>query len=239
MRLWAGSTDIAGRWVKPRIVLAVLAVNLNQPVTVEDLVDAVWDERPPRTARNSLQWLVSTLRRGLRDASREPAGPMLATTPTGYRLSGCSDHVDLCRFRELMTIARSRGDDHVAVDYARQALALWRGTALADVGGTWAQRTRQELRRERVSALATLFDLELRVGRHRAVVDELWAAAEREPLSEVLAAQLLIALSRCGRDAEALERYAQVRERIIDTVGAEPGHLLRGLHAQILRGQLR
>lgn len=237
VRLWAGDAELTGRWVKPRIVLAVLAVNLNQLVTVEQLVDAVWEDRPPRTARNSLQWLVSTVRRGLLSAGeRYHVG--LQTTAAGYRLSTAPHLVDLFRFRSLMSTARASADDRTGAELARQAMELWQDTALADVGGSWARRTRQELHRERTSALATLFDLELRLARHDRVVDQIWLAVEREPMSEVLAAQLMTALCRCGRDAEALGWYARLRERTIQALGVEPGHRLRALHAQILRSQL-
>jgi DNA-binding SARP family transcriptional activator len=237
VRLWAGNAELTGRWVKPRIVLAVLAVNLNQLVTVDQLIDAVWEDRPPRTARNSLQWLISTVRRGLLDAAGR-YGLALQTTATGYRLTAAADLVDLFRFRSLMATARARPDERAAAELARQALALWQDSALADVGGSWAGRTRQELHRERISALATLFDLELRLGRHDRVVDQIWRAVDREPMSEVLAVQLMTALCRCGRDAEALGWYARLRERTIQALGAEPGHRLRALHVQILHSQL-
>jgi DNA-binding SARP family transcriptional activator len=237
VRLWSSRGDLAVRWVKPRYVLAALLVDLNRFVPVDRLVEIVWDDRPPRTARNSTQWLVSRVRRALADAGEAPEVVRLERGNGGYRLLADPRLVDIHRFRMMMRAARTGHDTLSTVETVRQALAQWRGTPLEGLTGQWAEGVREELDQEHTSALATFFDLQLRLGRHHDIVEQLRVAVQRRPLAEQLAGQLMVALCRSGREAEALDCYGRVRRRIANAIGAEPGHQLRDLHGEILRGE--
>jgi DNA-binding SARP family transcriptional activator len=236
VRMWSFRGDLARRWVKPQYVLAALLVDLNRFVSIDQLVDIVWADNPPRTARNSMQWLVSRVRRALVDSGEPPEAARLETGRSGYRLRADERLVDVYRFRALVGVAQTGSDVRTRVESARQALALWRGTPLEGLTGRWAEGIREDLHQEHTSALATFFDLQLRLGHHGDIVEQLRAAVQRRPLAELLAGQLMVALCRSGREAEALACYAGVRRRIVQAVGAEPGHHLRTLHQQILCG---
>jgi DNA-binding SARP family transcriptional activator len=237
VRMWSSTGDLTARWVKPRYILAALLVDLNRLVPVERLVEIVWDDRPPRTARNSTQWLVSRVRRALVDAGEPSDVVRLETGNGGYRLLADPELVDVHRFHRLMGAARTGRDVLSSLEGVRQALALWRGTPLEGLTGQWAEGVREELDQQHTSALATFFDLQLRMGRHHDIVEQLRVAVHRRPLAELLAGQLMVALCRSGREAEALDSYARVRRRIANAVGAEPGRRLRSLHDEILRGE--
>ncbi|WP_326794483.1 tetratricopeptide repeat protein [Streptomyces sp. NBC_01808] len=221
-----------------RCVLAVLAMSAGRPVMVEMLIRNVWRDEPTDAARDVLYTYVSRLRRVLRHAAGEdPDAPALRRGNGGYVLDIAPEKVDLQRARALAGRGRSErsGDPERALELLGEATALWRGTPLAGVRGQWAEQVRAGLERERVTLLTERYDLELELGRHAESVAGLSAEVVENPLVEPLAAQLMLALYRSGRQSDALQVYARTRRSLVEEIGEEPGPELRGLHEQILR----
>ena len=217
---------------RPRAVLAVLLLHAGQVVSVPRLIDAVWGDDPPNTAANVLQGYVSALRKALgRDAveTREP----------GYVLRLEPDALDLHRFERLATDgARALGDDRpdAAAELLREALDLWRGGALGDIAvGDVLRPAAARLDELRLVALERLLEADLACGRQREVVAELEALVAEHPLRERPPALLMLALYRCGRQADALAVYRATRTRLVNELGLEPGAPLQELEGAILR----
>ncbi|MEV6442916.1 BTAD domain-containing putative transcriptional regulator [Amycolatopsis sp. NPDC051716] len=211
---------------RQRCVLAALLVDVNQPVPVGRLADRVWADRPPDRARRSLASYVSRLRRRLAGAEDVD----IAYGPGGYVLRVAVEAIDLHRFRTLVSEARAAP----ALARFDEALQLWRGDALADVDSPWSEELRQTLAAERAAAGLDRVDLALRLGRHHLVLAETAARAAADPLDERVAGQLVLALYRAGRQADALDHYERTRRRLAEQFGADPGHALRELHRKIL-----
>jgi len=200
-------------------VLAVLLLDANRAVPVDQLVDRVWGERPPARARETLYGYVSRLRAVLAPT----ADVRIARRPAGYLLTVEPDAVDVHRFHRLVTAARGIRDGEAALTLYEQALGLWRGEAFA------------VLDRARFSAELDRNDLALACGRHSRVLDTISAAAIAYPLDERLAGQLMLALYRAGRQGEALASYRHLRARLVDELGIDPGEPLRELYQRMLR----
>ncbi|HKU57813.1 MAG TPA: BTAD domain-containing putative transcriptional regulator [Gaiellaceae bacterium] len=217
---------------KQRALLALLLVNRGRVVSAEQLVDGLWGEEPPASALQSLQVYVHGLRRALGPDRIETAG-------RGYRVVVGEGELDLDRFERAL--ARGRGalvagrPDDAATDL-REALALWRGPALADLPEP-ARRAAEADRLEelRLTALELRFEAELACGRHDAVVAELEALTTEHPYRERFLEQRLLALYRVGRQAEALEVYRAARRVMAEELGLEPGPALQELERAILR----
>jgi DNA-binding SARP family transcriptional activator/tetratricopeptide (TPR) repeat protein len=215
---------------RQRCVLAALLADANRMVSVDQLIDRVWADRPPLRARESLYSYLSRLRRSLAGGGLE-----IERLAGGYVPRVDADVVDLHRFRRLVAAAREAGEDEASA-LLEEALGLWRGDALADVDTPWADDLRRALGAERWAAELDHADLRLRQGRHAELVPELTAVAGEHPLDERLAGQVVLALYRCGRQADALDHYAQLRQRLVRELGADPSPPLRELHQRILRG---
>ncbi len=216
--------------VRQRSVLAALLADANRMVPVDLLIDRVWAENPPLRARDTLYSYLSRLR-GLLAGG----GLQIERLGGGYLPRVDPDAVDLHRFRRLVAEAREAADDEAAVLF-EQALALWRGEALADVGTEWADELRRDLRAEQWAAELDHADLCLRQGRHAELLAELTAWTRDHPLDERLAGQVVLALYRCGRQADALDHYEQLRRRLVQELGTDPSPPLRDLHQRVLRG---
>jgi DNA-binding SARP family transcriptional activator len=219
------SVAIRGR--RQRTVLGVLALEAGRVVSVERLVDAVWGQTPPLTADRQVFNSVSALRRLLGDA--------IVTTPPGYRLRVGDGQLDLQVFEreaELGRAAAAAGRDDEAARRLRSALALWRGPALGGATGLSVEAARLEERR--LEVLECRIDVDLRRGRHAELVAELLGLVAEQPLRERLWALLMLALYRSGRQADALGAYRELRARLVDELGIEPGPELRQLHQEIL-----
>src|SRR4051812_9093164 len=202
---------------RQRALLGYLLLRANEVVAQDRLVDALWGESPPPSAVTALHGYVSRLRR-LLGAGR------LETRPPGYVLRVAPDELDLHRFRELL-----------AQDRHGEALALWRGPALADLAfEDFAQSEIARLEELRLSALEGRFERELADGRHADAVGELAAAVRAHPLRERLAGQLMLALYRSGRQADALAAYRDARTTLVEELGLEPGEELSDLQRRIL-----
>lgn len=216
---------------KPRTLLAVLALEPGRVVSVDRLVEALWPGDPPETAAHAIQVYVSHLRKAL--------GPVIATRAPGYELELAPERVDVHRFMRLAQEGRGalEADDVVAAEAAlREALALWRGPALADfLYEPFAQTEIARLEELRTVVLEERIDADLALGRHAELVSELEALVQAQPLRERPRAQLMLALYRSGRQADALAAYRAARETLVEELGIDPGPELRELEAAILR----
>lgn len=204
---------------RQRCVLAALLADANQVVTPDQLVDRVWGERVPSQARNALRSYVSRLRRALTIKITYKAG--------GYRLEADPETIDLHRFTRLLRTA----------DLAA-ALSLWRGEPFAGLDTPWLNSLRGTLEAKHFAAELDHIDLRLRRGEHGTLVAELTDLAATHPLDERVAGQLILALYRCGRSAEALAVFSSIRGRL-DEWGVTPNPALRELRQQVLGHTLR
>lgn len=222
-----------------RAVLAALAVDTGRPVPVEALIERVWGADPPEGARRALYAHVARIRRLAErlDDAGEGTLPLLRRAG-GYQLDIDPDRVDLHRFHRLAGLARQSGrPDDMRAALLREALSLWRGEPLAGLHGTWAARVREAWRRQRVDAAVRLAGVEVHAGDPAAVVARLTDLLGEYPLTEPLAEALMRALHAAGDGAEALRCYAQIRHRLVEELGTEPGRRLREIHQEILREQ--
>ncbi|MEV6349523.1 BTAD domain-containing putative transcriptional regulator [Actinoplanes sp. NPDC051851] len=220
-----GATVDAGH-PKQTYVLAALAVDAGRCVPAGCLVERVWGTDPPRRARETTRAYLCRLRQAL-----EPCGATILRQTAGYLLTVDPLAVDLHRFRGLAAAARAGGDP---ASY-RKALGLFRGEPLGRLDSPWAAQVRAELARERQAAERDHIDLLLADGRHAETVGVLTARAAEDPLDERLAGQLILALYRSGRRADALEHYRRVRHRLAGELGIDPGPSLQRLHQRMLR----
>lgn len=222
---------------KQRAVLASLLLRAGAVVPVERIIDDLWPDDPPARAAATVQVFVSNLRRALEpDRSRGEAATLLVTAAPGYRLAIEPDTVDAHAFAQLVRQGRAAldGDDpEPAADLLRRALELWRGPALADVPFARAEAARLE--ELRLGATEDRVDAELALGRHTALVGDLERWVREHPMRERLRAQLMIALYRSGRQADALASYRTGRQVLHDELGLEPGDRLRQLEQAVLR----
>jgi len=221
---------------RQRAVLACLLVEAGQVVPVHVLLDRVWDQDPPPGARRSLHSYLTRIRRLLEQASGEGERPTVEHRSGGYVLTVDPDRVDLHRFGDL--VRRSADPCLEAagrIRLLREALALWRGEALSDVNGQWAERTRGRLEQDRLAAVLEWARAELESGDPRSVIGPLTEFRERHPFTEPLVLLIMQALRRVGRSAEALDRYGDFRRFLAEELGADPGPQLVGLHRTILR----
>lgn len=214
---------------RQRCVLAVLLMEVNRTVSVDQLVDRVWGDRPPAGVASSLYSYVSRLRRALTSSDEV----RIESRTGGYRLSADPMIVDVHRFRHLVERA-SASTEEQAVVLLGQALALWRGEAFANLDTPWLNDMRDHLERERLAAQLERNDLRLRAGEHSVLVAELVRASTAHPLNERVAGQLMLALYRSGRPTDALSHYDQIRRRLADEMGIDPGSALQQLHSRVL-----
>ncbi len=228
----ADGRAVAVPGAKPRAVLAVLLLHANQPVSAEQLAVALWGEDAPAGAVNTVQVHVSRLRKALGDAD------VLVTTPAGYALKLDPDQLDAGRFERHLADGRSElaaGRPRPAASALEEALSLWRGRPLDELSyAPFAQREIARLEDLRVAAFEQLVDAKLALGRHAEVVGELETLIDQYPYRERLRAQLMLALYRCDRQADALQAYQDARRKLVDELGIEPGERLRELERAIL-----
>jgi DNA-binding SARP family transcriptional activator/tetratricopeptide (TPR) repeat protein len=215
---------------RQRTLLAVLLLNANQHVHVDVLVEALWPERPPKSYTSNLHTYLSRLRERI-DGLRVEHGPL------GYRLRVEPDELDLLVFRSAVAEGQRAGDAVAAAGHYRRALALWRGPVLAGLHVPRLDADVARLESERLAVFEDCVDAELTAGRHGELTGELQAMITEHPLRERLAAQLMIALHRAGRQGDSLEIYRRLRTTLIDELGVEPGAEARQVHAAVLRGE--
>ena len=226
-----GNLSLAG---KQRVVLAVLVLHANRVVPVDALIQAMWDDVPPPTARATLQGYVKQLRQN----AHLRVGERLITSSPGYLITVADGELDLDRFTGLCDRARSAadgGDPRAASGLFGEALALWRGQPLADVPSAVLERTEvPRLAELRLRAVESQVEMDLRLGRHAELVAELRRLVSSEPLRERLYGQLMLALYRSGRRAEALQAFRDIDSKLHHELGIAAGPELRQLHQRIL-----
>jgi len=222
----AGSA-LAPGGLRERALLALLLVHANELVSRDRLIDGLWGEHAPATAKNALQVAVHGLRKVL-------GAERIATEGTGYRLRVEDGELDLDRFGDLVAGARARAPATTAAAL-REALALWRGPALANVDAPFAPVEAGRLGELRTAAFEALIEAELELGRHAELVGELETFIVAHPFRERPREQLMLALYRSGRQAEALAAYGEARRVLVGELGIEPGRELQELERSILR----
>lgn len=226
------SIDVGG--LRARVVLALLALNANRTTSIERLIDAVWEDSPPATARSQIQICVSGLRKLFAQAG---LSWVIRSRHPGYALEIPATELDVEEFARLSTLARklaAEGRLAEAATALRDAHALWRGPALAGLPGAEIRAEVARLEEQRMAGLEERIRLDLELGRHDEIGGELHALVEQHPLRERLHGSLMLALYRSGRQADALEAYRTARNRLAGEIGVEPGDELRELHRRIL-----
>ena len=228
LEVWDGDKPLQLGGQKQRALLAVLAIHVGEVVPSERLITYLWGESPPPTAPTALQNAVSQLRKSL--------GPDVVETRTpGYALRAGKGAVDARRFEQLVTEARSAEAEH-RLRLVSEALQLWRGPPLGDFAyEAFAQNEAARLDELRLTALEERFEAELELGRASELVGELEGLVRESPLRERPRGQLMLALYRSGRQAEALQAYQDARKMLVEELGIEPTPALQQLHASILR----
>ncbi|GAA2105942.1 BTAD domain-containing putative transcriptional regulator [Actinomadura alba] len=216
--------DVAVPGAKVRALLADLLVHHGHAVSAETLIEDLWEGVPPAHAAGALQSKVAQLRRAL-ELAEPGARALVETAPHGYRLRAEPSRVDAANFGELVAGARYE-----------EALALWRGPAFAEYAeAPFARAAAQRLEEQRVTAFEGLAEQRVERGEHRALADELPAMLAAHPLRERLHAVRIRALYLDGRQAEALEAYRQIRNRLAEELGVDPGPELTAVHQAVLR----
>lgn len=230
--VWRAGVPLELGTPKGRLLLAVLLSRPGRPVTEDALVEAVWGEEQPKSAAKNVQTYVHRLRQRLGDPGR------ITREGRGYLLHAGRDELDSARFEDLADAARAAladGEHDRSHRLFDEALGLWRGPAfagIADVPALSSEATR--LDELWLGVVEERVDVDLRLGRHSEVLGELTALTMEHPFRERMWAQLMLALYRCGRRADALLAYRQVRDVLVEETGLEPGHRLRDLHRAIL-----
>ncbi|SDM76646.1 AfsR/SARP family transcriptional regulator [Allokutzneria albata] len=231
VEVWEAGSRLDPPPPKSRQILAMLLLDAGRITPAERLIDAVWGDEPPPHVRKALQVHISHLRQLLPSIS-------LRYSPPGYLLAVRPEQVDLHVFRARVAEAMQEPDPGRASELLRDALALWRGRALADVGSDWMrERFFPGLEEERLAAIEARIDADLTLGRHAELATELPMLVADNPLRERLRGQLMTALYRCGRRAEALRVFQEARRAVTEELGIEPGPDLQRLHLDILEGR--
>jgi DNA-binding SARP family transcriptional activator/tetratricopeptide (TPR) repeat protein len=241
LEVWDGDLPVPIRAPKLRALLAVLLLHAGDTVPVESLIDRLWGDNPPRTARVTLQNHVRRLRQLLQpDGDLRSTEPVIVTEPGGYRLRIPPDALDLRRYEALLAEAEEAtraGDAERAAMLLRRALALWRGPALADLDAdTLRASVAPRLEELRLAGIEARIEADLRRGRHAELVGELTSLAAAEPLRERLHELLMLALYRSGRQADALAVFHDLRQRLVAELAIEPVRSVQELHRRILDG---
>lgn len=221
---------------RQRIVLTALLLKSNRTVPVEMLIDAVWGENPPATARSQIHICVSNLRKRL---ARAGVFTLIDTQPLGYRARVDDDELDLHRFDRLVTDGRAlvaRGDLAAAAECLAAALRLWREPAPLGGDGDWVRSMAGHIWDWRAGVAEEYFDLRIALGQAASILRDLAALVAEYPFRERLRAQLMISLCRAGRQVDALGEYRELRDLFARELGLRPGLELRRLERDILSG---
>jgi DNA-binding SARP family transcriptional activator len=236
IELWSAGQQCDLGPTRVRCVLAILMLTPRTLVPTDVLIDRVWDTQPPPKARESLSVYITRLRASLRQAIGDSI--RLTGRDSGYELDIDPGTVDLHQFRRLRRQAdalTADGECGQAVSLLREADRLWRGQAFAGIRGDWVARMRDSLDEERRAAILKRIECELELGRHADLVGELRHLLAQYPLDEAFIAHQMAALYGSGRPGQALGLYRDIRSRLIEELGTEPGPLLSDLHQRVLR----
>jgi DNA-binding SARP family transcriptional activator/pimeloyl-ACP methyl ester carboxylesterase/class 3 adenylate cyclase len=229
LKVVAGGRDVTPARPKQQALLAMLLLHREEVVSGARLIEALWGEKPPETAQTALHGHVSALRKRI-------GADRIRTRPPGYLLHASEDEVDLARFESLVAEGRARPDPDERSDCLREALALWHGKPLAELRDQdFAEREIARLEELRLAAVEERVDTDLALGRHGELVPELEALVAEHPFRDRLRGQLMLALYRSGRQADALHVFQSGRRALVDELGIDPGPALRQLELRILR----
>ncbi|MGX1618134.1 AfsR/SARP family transcriptional regulator [Micromonospora chalcea] len=215
---------------RQQCVLAALLVEPNRVVATGQLISRVWGDEVPDGAAATLRGYLSRLRHALAGTD----DVRIVRRHPGYLLAVDPDRVDLHRFRALTEQARRTGDDATAIGCLERALGLWRGDAFDGLATPWLAAYRQTLDRQRLAAALDRNEIALRRGAHARLLPDVLDLSGRHPWDERLAAQAMLALYRCGRQADALEHFHRMRHRLAAEIGTDPSPPLAQLYQQIL-----
>jgi DNA-binding SARP family transcriptional activator len=238
VRAWRGDQELALGAPRRRAVLGLLAMRANRTVSRDELVDGLWGEDPPASSVNALHGYVAGLRMALEPhrARRAPGRVLLASGP-GYLLQLEAGQLDAEVFGQHLAAAhelRAGGDLAGAARSLDAGLRLWQSAPLSGIAGPWAEIERIRLGEQRLTAIEERADVMLALGRHAEAAAQLAGLVREHPLRERFRGQLMLALYRCGRQAEALAVFADGRRVLVEELGIEPGAELRRLHERIL-----
>lgn len=237
VRVWRGDEELPLGSPQQRVVLAVLLLRRGRLVTTAEIVHAVWGENPPVAAVPVLRTYVSRLRKVLEPDRVSESRAVIVSATDGYLARVPEEALDLGVFERRVARAaklRAAGELSAASTLLYAALDGWHETPLAGLAGPLADAERSRLNEVRLSTLETRFDIDVQLGRHEAIVRELYALTSQHPLRERLSQLLMLALYRSGRQAEALACYRKTRSTLVAELGIEPGAALRELHHSIL-----
>ena len=238
VKAWRADSELDLGSAHRRTVLAVLAMTPNRAVSREELIDAVWGDAPPASAQGSIYTYISGLRRALEPGRPKGAGPqLLASVGSGYSLCVEADAVDVHRFDSLRERAQrlhAAGELKAARTTLDDALALWHGVPLSGLPGPFATAQRARLGELRLATVERRAEIVLESGGHGELVAELTALTREHPFRETLRGLLMRALTRSDRRTEAIAVYADVRDRLVESSGTEPGPALRRLYEQLI-----
>ncbi|MBD0746421.1 AfsR/SARP family transcriptional regulator [Streptomyces sp. CBMA152] len=219
---------------RQQALLATLLLEADRVVPIERLLEAIWEDTPPASAKGQVRICVSAIRRQFVGGG---IGDIIETHPAGYRIRLPHTALDLARFEHLAGLGRRAARDghpEQAVDLFRSALAQWKGPVAAGLESRVLRQAATMLREEQLSVLEECVDLELQMGRHRKVVGELYRQVAENPYREQMCAQLMLALYRSGRQADALRQFRETRTLLSVELGIDPGESLRALEQAIL-----
>lgn len=238
VRAWRDGTELELGTPQQRAMLAVLLLRRGRTATAEELIDALWGDEPPGRATHAIRTYASRLRAVLepeREARRKPT--VMVSEAGGYALRVPPESLDLTVFENGLAAAEAarRADDPATAVHELRKV-LWVGEPLCGIRGAWAEAQRVHLDEQRLAALETLHRVELEMGRAAETVADLTELTNAHPLREHLRGLLMLALYRCGRQADALGVYADTRRVLVDELGIEPGPELAELHNRILTG---
>ncbi|MEU3645746.1 BTAD domain-containing putative transcriptional regulator [Lentzea sp. NPDC034063] len=238
LEIWTAGGRLALPGTRHQRVLATLLLTPGAVVPMARLIESTWEDEPPATATKQVQNCVSALRDRLGDAEQR----LIVTDGPGYRLVVTDDQVDLLRFTKHVAEARRQAGMGALRDGVREirtALKLWRGPALDGLGAGVLAGRAARLDEQRLDAFESCVDWQLELGQHREVIDELAEVVAENPLRERPHAQLMLALDRAGRQADALRVFQQLRAGLAEELGIDPGTEVRKLHERVLRGENR
>jgi DNA-binding SARP family transcriptional activator len=233
-----GGRAVALGGSKQRALLALLVLHANETLSTDRLIDDLWGERPPATAAKTVQVHVHRLRKTLAKDGDAASAELLVTRENGYELHVDPERIDVLRFERLAREGRTAltaGDAEAAAQALERGLALWRGEPLAGLAyEPFAQREVGRLVELKLEATEGLIDAKLLLGRHVEVVGELEGLIATHPYRERLRSQLMLALYRCERQADALQAYQNARKALVDELGIEPGERLQEMERAVL-----
>jgi DNA-binding SARP family transcriptional activator len=232
LTVWRAGVPVDLGTPKARVLLAVLLCRLGRPVVGDALAEAIWGEEQPKSAAKNVQTYVHRLRQRLGDPGR------ITWEGSGYLLRADRDELDAARFEDLAVMARTAlvaGELEQSRRLFDEALGLWRGPAFAGIADVSALATEAaRLDELRLCVLEERIDVDLRLARHSELLGELTALTREHPFRERMWGQLMLALYRGGRRADALRAYLQARDLLVEETGLDPGQQLRDLHQAIL-----